>query len=130
MGLNCTMKYATRAATYGHVSNKHLEELNKKPVVDNEEETKENNKEPLEKISVKKENVQDFEPEASTDNAVETGEDNELDQDEFENNDKMETTSTGKKSKDYRTCKYCSKELHRTGLKMHENSCQKKSMVS
>ena len=129
MGLNCTMKYATRAATYGHVSNKHLEELNTKNVVDNEE-ARENNKEPLEKISVKKENVQDFEPEASTDNAVETGEDNELDQDEFENNDKMATTSTGKKSKDYRTCKYCSKELHRNGLKMHENSCQKKSMVS
>ena len=36
LGLNCSMKYATRAIAYGHVSNKHLEELNQKNV-DNEE---------------------------------------------------------------------------------------------
>ena len=30
LGLNCTMKYATRAIAYGHVSNKHLQELNQK----------------------------------------------------------------------------------------------------
>ena len=40
------MKYATRAIAYGHVSNKHLEELNQKNVGNENEESKGKNKIP------------------------------------------------------------------------------------
>ena len=70
-------------------------------------------------------------PEPSNDNAVETGEDNELDQDEFENSiNKMGTPGASKtQSQEFRSCKYCSKKINIYGIYMHEKSCQKKSMV-